>query len=143
MQYRWYPDVQLDNIFLHTHVDGIHDWGHGLVGQLIIEPKGSTYHDPQTGAEVDSGTIVDIHTNQDASDPRTQLAPGLVNGSFREMALWEIDDNPTVDSTLNLRAEPWADRLAHNGDSVAALQLVRPRRPVHTSAAWRTPATRS
>ena len=117
VQYRWYPDVQLDNIFFHTHVDGIHDWGHGIVGQLIIEPKGSTYHDPQTGAEVDSGTIVDIHTNQDASDPRTQLAPGLVNGSFREMALWTIDDNPAVDSTLNLRAEPWADRLAQNGDS--------------------------
>ena len=117
VQYRWYPDVQLDNIFFHTHVDGIHDWGHGLVGQLIIEPKGSTYHDPQTGAEVDSGTIVDIHTNQDANDPRTELAPGLVNGSFREMALWTIDENPGVDSTLNLRAEPWADRLAQNGDS--------------------------
>ena len=52
----------LDNIFWHDHVDGIHGWGHGLVGQLIIEPKGSTYHDPKTGAEVDSGTIVDIHT---------------------------------------------------------------------------------
>ena len=116
VQYRWYPDVQLDNIFFHTHVDGIHDWGHGLVGQLIIEPKGSTYHDPQTGAVVDSGTIVDIHTTPDANDPRTQLAPGLVNGSFREMALWTIDQNPAADSTLNLRAEPWADRLAHNGD---------------------------
>ncbi|MDX6620775.1 MAG: hypothetical protein QOK36_3161, partial [Gaiellales bacterium] len=34
VQYRWYPDVQLDNVFFHTHVDGIHDWGHGLVGQL-------------------------------------------------------------------------------------------------------------
>ena len=117
VQYRWYPDVQLDNIFWHTHVDGIHDWGHGLVGQLIIEPKGSTYHDPQTGAEVDSGTIVDIHTNGNATDPRTQLAPGLVDGSFREMALWTIDQNPAIDSTLNLRAEPWADRLAQNGDS--------------------------
>uniref|UniRef100_UPI0039830BBB multicopper oxidase domain-containing protein n=1 Tax=Lapillicoccus sp. TaxID=1909287 RepID=UPI0039830BBB len=35
IQYRWYPDVQLDNIFWHDHVDGIHGWGHGLVGQLI------------------------------------------------------------------------------------------------------------
>jgi FtsP/CotA-like multicopper oxidase with cupredoxin domain len=117
VQYRWYPDVQLDNIFWHTHVDGIHDWGHGLVGQLIIEPKGSTYHDPQTGAEVDSGTIVDIHTNRNPADERTELAPGLVDGSFREMALWTIDQNPAIESTLNLRAEPWADRLAHNGDS--------------------------
>ena len=117
VQYRWYPDVQLDNIFWHTHVDGIHDWGHGSVGQLIVEPRGSTYHDPQTGAVVDSGTIVDIHANPDPSDPSTRLAPGVVDGSFREMALWTIDDNPVVDSTLNLRAEPWADRLVKNGDS--------------------------
>ncbi len=117
VQYRWYPDVQLDNIFFHTHVDGIHDWGHGSVGQLIVEPRGSTYHDPQTGAVVDSGTIVDIHANPDPSDPSTRLAPGVVDGSFREMALWTIDDNPVVDSTLNLRAEPWADRLVKNGDS--------------------------
>ncbi|MDX6570981.1 MAG: hypothetical protein QOC86_137, partial [Gaiellales bacterium] len=116
VQYRWYPDVNLDNIFWHTHVDGIHDWGHGAVGQLIIEPKGSTYHDPVTGAVVDSGTIVDIHTSPTA-DPATKLAPGLVDGSFREMALWTIDQNPAIDSTLNLRAEPWADRLAQNGDS--------------------------
>jgi hypothetical protein len=108
-QYRWYPDVQLDNIFWHDHVDGIHSWGHGLVGQLIVEPEGSTYHDPKTGAEVDSGTIVDIHTSR-------ALAPGLVDGSFREMALWEIDDNPNTDGTLNLKAEPWADRLLENPD---------------------------
>ncbi|HEX2728332.1 MAG TPA: chitobiase/beta-hexosaminidase C-terminal domain-containing protein, partial [Rubrobacteraceae bacterium] len=108
MRYRWYPDVELDNIFWHDHVDGIHGWGKGLVSQLIVEPEGSTYHDPKTGAQVDSGTIVDIH----ATKP---LAPG-VPGSFREMALWTIDENPATDSTLNLRAEPWADRLANNGD---------------------------
>src|SRR5471032_265969 len=108
-QYRWYPDVLLDNIFWHDHVDGIHNWGHGLVGQLIIEPPGSTYHDPKTGNPVDSGTVVDIHTTN-------PLAPGLVDGSFREMALWTIDENPNTDATLNLKAEPWADRLAENPD---------------------------
>ena len=103
MQERWYPDVQLDNIFWHDHVDGIHSWGHGLVGQLIIEPKDSTYHDPTTGEPVDSGTFVDIHTNQ-------PVAQGLINGSFRELALWELDESPVTDSTLNLRAEPFANR---------------------------------
>jgi hypothetical protein len=103
VQYRWYPDVELDNVFWHDHVDGIHTWGHGLVGQLIVEPPGSTYHDPRTGEEVDSGTIVDIHTNE-------PLAEGLVQGSFREMALWQIDENPVTDSTINLRAEPFSDR---------------------------------
>jgi FtsP/CotA-like multicopper oxidase with cupredoxin domain len=109
VQSRWYPDVALDNIFWHDHVDGIHTWGQGLVGQLIIEPKGSTYHDPNTGEQVDSGTYVDIHTTN-------PVAKGLVEGAFRELALWQIDDNPITDSTLNLRAEPWADRLTKNPD---------------------------
>jgi hypothetical protein len=103
MQERWYPDVQLDNIFWHDHVDGIHSWGHGLVGQLIIEPKGSTYHDPTTGDVVDSGTYADIHSDE-------PVAQGLINGSFRELALWELDESPVTDSTLNLRAEPFANR---------------------------------
>src|SRR4051812_12581479 len=109
VQYRWYPDVELDNIFFHDHVDGIHNWGHGLVGQFIIEPPGSTYHDPETGAPVDSGTVVDIHTTN-------PLAKGIVNGSFREAVLMEIDENPITDSTINLRAEPWANRLLDNPD---------------------------
>ena len=105
----WFPDVVLDNIFWHDHVDGIRNWGHGLVGQLVIEPRGSTYHDPVTDAQVDSGALVDIRTN-------SPLAPGLVNGSFREFVLWTIDQNPTTDSTLNLRAEPLSDRRAVDPD---------------------------
>ena len=104
IQYRWFPDVLLDNVFWHDHVDGIHGWGHGLVGQLIIEPAGSSYHDPSTGAQVDSGTLVDIHAT-------TPLAPGLVDGSFRELALWTINDNDAgAYSTLNLKANPLAAR---------------------------------
>src|SRR4051812_29741290 len=104
VQYRWYPDTLLDNIFWHDHVDGIHGWGHGLVGQLIVEPPGSTYHDPKTGAEVDSGTLVDIHTS-------SPLSPGVVDSSFRELALWTIDDNDQAAySTFNLKANPLIDR---------------------------------
>ena len=104
LQERWYPDVMLDNIFWHDHVDGIHGWGHGLVGQLIIEPKGSTWTDPTTGKPVDSGTYVDINTHN-------PLAPGLVNGSYRELALWTMDDNDAdAYSTFNLKANPLIDR---------------------------------
>ena len=105
----WFPDVALDNVFFHDHVDGIHNWGHGLVGQLVIEPKGSTYHDPVTGAPVDSGTLVDVRTIN-------PLAPGLVNGSFREFVLWTIDQNPATDSTINLRSEPLSDRRVVDPD---------------------------
>ena len=103
MRYRWYADALLDNIFWHDHVDGIHGWGHGGVGMLVVEPRGSTYHDPKTGDQINSGTIVDIHTTN-------PLAPGLVEGSFREMVLWTLDDTPATDSTLNLRAAPFSDR---------------------------------
>ena len=125
----------LDNIFWHDHVDGIHNWGHGLVGQLVIEPRGSTYHDPTSGSEVDSGTIVDIHTpNADGK--------GSVDKGFREVVLWTIDENPNTDATLNLKAEPWADRLAENpdasllfssythGDPITPLPLAYPGDPV-------------
>jgi hypothetical protein len=109
VQSRWYPDVEMDNVFWHDHVDGIHGWPLGLVGQLIVEPQGSTYHDPVTGAQIKSGAIADIHTS-------TPLAQGQINGSFRELALWEIDDHPVTDSTFNLRAEPWSERLSDNAD---------------------------
>ena len=111
MQSRWYPDVQLDNIFWHDHVDGIHTWGQGLVGQLIIEPRGSTYHDPSTGAEVDSGTYVDIHTDN-------PLATGLVNGVVpRARAVDDRRRAEGIDSTFNLRAEPFAAALGPAGRS--------------------------
>ncbi|MBO9522819.1 MAG: multicopper oxidase domain-containing protein [Nocardioidaceae bacterium] len=132
LQSRWYPDVLLDNIFWHDHVDGIHGWGHGLVGQIIVEPKGSTWTDPVTGQPVDSGTIVDIHT----SNP---LAPGLVDGSFRELALWTINDNDAdLYSTLNLKANPLIDRpdKAHQfsswtyGDPLTPLPKLYPDDPL-------------
>ncbi|HET9144270.1 hypothetical protein, partial [Actinophytocola sp.] len=61
-QYRWYSDVDSGTVFWHDHVNGIESWAHGLFGAHIIEPRGSTYHDPRTGNQVRSGTIVDIRT---------------------------------------------------------------------------------
>ncbi|MEY2400611.1 MAG: hypothetical protein QOJ08_722 [Ilumatobacteraceae bacterium] len=110
IRYRWYADVLLDNIFWHDHVDGIHGWGHGGVGMLIVEPRNSTYHDPTTGAEVASGTVVDIHSHPEVDNMAHPLAPGLVEGSFREMVIWTLDDNPVTDSTINLHAAPFSDR---------------------------------
>jgi hypothetical protein len=104
IQSDWYADATLDNVFWHDHVDGVHGWGHGLIGQLVVEPPGSTFHDPETGAEVDSGALVDVHTS-------SPLAPGLVNGSFRELVLWTINDNDKDDyATINLKASPLSER---------------------------------
>lgn len=130
VQYRWYSDVDSGTVFWHDHVDGITSWAHGLFGAHIIEPRGSTYHNPQTGAEVRSGTIVDIHTNS--------AVGGGVRSSFREYMVFlsngrrgrpeltlpaatvgRIDRNAgqeCEESSINLRAAPIGER------SPAALQ---------------------
>jgi hypothetical protein len=129
VQYRWYPDVELDNIFFHDHVNGIHGWSHGMVGQLIIEPTGSRYFDPVSGAEIRAGAAADIHTDPTcvpATDPagspvgtsnQCSLIPGVVPASYREFAVWTINDNEPSppDGTINKRAEPFTDRAAFGG----------------------------
>jgi len=114
VQYRWFSDVDLGTVFWHDHVRGITSWDHGLFGAHIIEPAGSTYHDPQTGAEVRSGALVDIHT--------TGRLGADVTGSFREMMVWMHNDarpakpgEPAVENgdgtgSINLFAEPLEDR---------------------------------
>ena len=123
VRYNWYPDVDFGTVFFHTHVE-FKDWDHGLFGAHIVEPKGSTYHDPTSGSEVRSGTLVDIRV-----DPAAGGHPvaNNINGSFREFMLFLHNNNPVEGQfvrgggTINLRAEPWNQRLgdpAHRFSSV-------------------------
>jgi hypothetical protein len=80
VQYRWYSDVDSGTVFWHDHVNGIESWAHGLFGSHVIEPAGSTYHDPVTGVEVRSGTMVDIHTSGSVGVGQS--------GSFREFMIF-------------------------------------------------------
>ncbi|HEV2845414.1 MAG TPA: hypothetical protein VG477_11255 [Thermoanaerobaculia bacterium] len=111
VRYNWYSDVDFGTVFFHTHVES-KDWDHGLFGAHIVEPKGSTYHDPVTGAPIRAGTVADIHVSGSAGEP---VAAG-VNGSFREFMLFLHNQNPVVGQfdlgggTINLRAEPWSLR---------------------------------
>ena len=104
VRYRWYPDVQFGTAFMHDHVNVIFSSRHGLMGAIISEPPGSTYHDPHTGAELRSGPIADIHTAGRVSAD--------VTGSFREAVMGLQDDVPlntvgrSSGSAINLRAEP-------------------------------------
>jgi manganese oxidase len=124
VQYRWYSDVDSGTVFWHDHVNGIESWAHGLFGAHIIEPRGSTYHDPRTGAQVRSGTIVDIRTSS--------AVGGGVRSSFREFMIFlsngrrgraELAADPTLvgrqdrnsgqeceESSINLRAAPIGER---------------------------------
>jgi manganese oxidase len=115
VQYRWYSDVDDGTVFFHDHVDALESWGHGLFGAHIIEPAGSTFHDPTTGAPIRSGPIADIYTKGSAGFGE--------QGDFREFVLWQHEGIRSVISpqghqvpqgcemsSFNLRAAPLIDR---------------------------------
>jgi manganese oxidase len=109
VQYRWYSDVDDGTVFFHDHVDALHSWGHGLFAAHIIEPAGSTFHDPVTGKPISSGPIADIYTNGSVGFGE--------KGDFREYVLWEhtgIRSSGSPQgcemSSFNLRAAPLIDR---------------------------------
>jgi manganese oxidase len=80
---RYWGDADVGTVFWHDHAFGATTWPHGGVGAMIVEPVGSTYHDPKTGEPIRSGTIADIRTTE-------PIGYG-VNGSFREIVymLWD------------------------------------------------------
>ena len=111
VRYAWYSDVDTGTVFWHDHVN-FRRWDRGTFGAHIIEPTGSTYHDPVTGEEVRSGTIVDIHTPPDASIGAGQ------QGSFREYMVFHHNRQNAafgdvlgdVGASFNLRSEPMDTR---------------------------------
>jgi hypothetical protein len=88
---RLWADADVGTVFWHDHAFGATTWPHGGFGTLIVEPVGSTYHDPKTGKAIRSGPIADIRT----SEP---VGYG-VNGSFRELMI-QVHD--TVPHTVNI-----------------------------------------
>ncbi len=106
---------------------------HGLFGAVVVEPEGTTWHDPVTGLDLTdeqfgTGLYVDVHVHP-ASGPETHdpdvewvdLHTGA-SSSFREYTVF-IHDEPEVHSALHVgehtvmplsyRAEPMANRLPH------------------------------
>ena len=49
----WMSDM--GTVFWHDHAFGATTWPHGGFGATIVEPFGSTYHDPKNGKLVYSG----------------------------------------------------------------------------------------
>ena len=88
---RFWADVDVGTVFWHDHAFGATTWPHGGFGTLLIEPVGSTYHDPRTGKPIRSGPIADIRTVE-------PVGYG-VNGSFRELMV-QVHD--TVPHTVNI-----------------------------------------
>src|SRR5438552_997756 len=91
---RLWVDADVGTVFWHDHAFGATTWPHGGFGTLIVEPVGSTYHDPKTGKPIRSGPVADIHTVE-------PVGYG-VNGSFRELTV-QVHD--TVPHTVNVVTE--------------------------------------
>jgi hypothetical protein len=86
VRYRWWVDVDLGLVFWHDHAFGATTWPHGGIGSTIVEPWGSTYHDPKTGKPIRSGPVADIHGTEPFAYGR--------NGSFREIVVQLHDTVP-------------------------------------------------
>ena len=46
---RFWADADVGSVFCHDHAFGGTTWPHGAVCTFLIEPFGSTWHDPKTG----------------------------------------------------------------------------------------------
>ncbi len=88
---RFWADADVGSVFCHDHAFGGTTWPHGAVCSFLIEPFGSTWHDPATGEAKRTGPVMDIHT----AEP---VGYG-VSGSFRELMVQIMD---TVPHTVNV-----------------------------------------
>ncbi|MBT7935212.1 MAG: multicopper oxidase domain-containing protein [Nitrospina sp.] len=86
VRYRWWVDVDMGLVFWHDHAFGATTWPHGGIGTTVVEPWGSTYHDPKTGKPIRSGPVADIHGTEPFAYGR--------NGSFREIVVQLHDTVP-------------------------------------------------
>ena len=94
VRYRLWADADFGLVFWHDHAFGATTWPHGGIGSTILEPWGSTYHDPYTGKEVRSGPVVDVRGTEPVAYARS--------GSFRESVV-QLHD--TVPHTAQLITE--------------------------------------
>ena len=88
---RFWADADVGSVFWHDHAFGGTTWPHGAVGTFLIEPFGSTWHDPKTGKPTRTGHVADIHTIERVGHD--------VAGSFRELVVHVMD---TVPHTVNV-----------------------------------------
>ncbi|MFQ5399230.1 MAG: multicopper oxidase domain-containing protein [Anaerolineae bacterium] len=127
VRYNHYSDVDSGTVFFHDHVN-FKNWDHGLFGAHIIEPAGSTYHDPTTGAEVRSGSVVDIYNTNGGSVGWGQ------SGSFREFFVALHNQNPATSdpsgATINLRAEPLSKRGGDTAYQFSSVTHGDPQTPI-------------
>ncbi|MHB8481964.1 MAG: multicopper oxidase domain-containing protein [Nitrospiria bacterium] len=117
VRYRYWVDADLGTVFWHDHALGATTWPHGGVGGLMVEPVGSTYHDPKTGKEIRSGPIADIHSTEPIGYNRS--------GSFREMVVYLHDTVPFTAQVVTA-GNPPGQSVQASIDSGQTISFVMP-----------------
>jgi hypothetical protein len=128
--YRWYAPDEFGLGMLHDRGDVQNHLHHGLYGGLIIEPRGSSFLNPKTGAPIRSGQEAVI---VDPNGPDFRENVVLMNS---DLALFRNNGDPVPDNvdiavgpsqeandpedqgefSINYRNEPWNHRIADNPD---------------------------
>jgi len=102
VRYRYWLDVDVGLVFWHDHAFGATTWPHGGIGSTIVEPWGSTYHNPTTGELVRQGPVVDIRGTEPVAYDRS--------GSFREIVVQLHDTVPHNAQLVNYGNPPGLSR---------------------------------
>jgi manganese oxidase len=104
---------------------------HGLHGGLMVEPEGSTWHDPQTGAEIKTGAQAVIRW-QDA-DGNARARREFVVDWEDGLNLWHagapmpeasdrvVEPHELRNRAVNFRTEPFPLRYPANGDPASVM----------------------
>ncbi|MFP5335167.1 MAG: SdrD B-like domain-containing protein, partial [Actinomycetes bacterium] len=86
---------------------------HGMFGALAVEPPGSTWTDPVTGARLDSATpYQDPVTRAQSGDLYIDADIHTPSGSFRESVQLAHDEIPGIGFGFNYGSEPGPSREA-------------------------------
>lgn len=127
IRYRWYADVELRTCFFHDHMFPNTHQQHGVFAGLIVEPEGSTYHAPQTGAAINSGTQAVIRHPSRADFRESVLA-------VHDFALlFDRDGNPLNPPAVpNSQDDPGVMGVNYRSEP---LQF-RPGEPAYTFSSW-------
>ncbi|ADJ16642.1 multicopper oxidase domain-containing protein [Halalkalicoccus jeotgali] len=127
MHYRWFANEE-GTIFFHDHITGIPESQNGTFAGIIVEPEDSTWHDPHTGEEIESGTQAIINPGDEDEDPFREFA--LLYHDFAplkncdgEFINQQMEHNQNAGSgAINYRTAPYFRR---NNDDPAYLHSSR------------------
>ncbi|MGF1514576.1 MAG: hypothetical protein ACFB5Z_12910 [Elainellaceae cyanobacterium] len=108
--YRYYAESELGAMLLRDFGDPKAHLQKGLYGAVIIEPAGSTYLDPRTGAAIASGVEAVIST---PDEPDFREFVTLFHDADPILGTFNMPYNGEVRqlSVVNYRAEPFRERL--------------------------------